>query len=374
MKRIRIEPAIIDGYQRIRLLYNYDEEINKLVRTIPGARWSPKLKCWHISIVYGPADKLNYRFFGELEFVPVNAKSTVRSFLPQTHEKILHTQTENPNQKLTEEYFKTLKLRNYSPKTVKTYTCMFRLFLAFFEGSIINDIKGEEIREYLLYLIGTKKISQSYENQTINAIKFYYEKILGREAEPYYIQRPKGEKKLPIVLIEEEVVMILHQIENLKHKCIIYLIYSGGLRLSEVVNLKLDDIDSKRCTIKIKHGKGAKDRYTLLSEKLLPILRNYYREYRPKVWLFEGKDGGIYSMRSVQEILKAALRKTKIRKKVTIHTLRHSFATHLLEHGIDLTYIQNFLGHTDVKTTMIYTHITPKGVDNIKSPLDNLDI
>jgi len=374
MKQIRIDSSKIDNTDRIRLFFPYDKEIVDLVKTIPGARWHPGIKCWHIATVYGPADKLNYRFHDKLHFVPRNNKI---HFQGQTCKKQVTSVARSPDwneKKILEEFVKTLKIRNYSPKTIKTYTSQLRLFILFFDDRNINELTGKDIREYLLHLIDKKKASCSHENQAINAIKFYYEKILGMEPETYYIQRPKNEKKLPVVLSEEEVTEILQKINNLKHRCIIYTIYSGGLRLSEVLNLKTKDIDSKRRMIIIRHGKGAKDRYTLLSERLVPMLREYYREYKPRIWLFEGKDHARYSARSVQEILKEALRKTRIRKKVTVHTLRHSFATHLLEHGIDLTYIQEFLGHSNIKTTLIYTHITRKGIDNIKSPLDNLVI
>jgi integrase/recombinase XerD len=374
MKYIKIDLATINGETRIRLFFQYDREIIGLVKTIPGARWNPDLYCWHISTSYGPAEKLNYRFKDQIKFLPRFNVIKPRKSVPVHQNKSDVPVPVNFENKILEEYYKTLRIRNYSPKTIKTYTSLFRLFMKYYQGHVIDNISGEEIREYLLYLIEKRKVSRSHENQSINSIKFYYEKILGREPETYYIQRPKNERKLPIVLSEEEVVEILHNVHNLKHKCILYLIYSAGLRLGEVINLKLTDIDPKRKMITIRHGKGAKDRYTLLSDRLLPMLREYYREFRPKVWLFEGRENGQYSERSIQEILKNALRKTKIRKKVTIHTLRHSFATHLLEHGIDLTYIQDFLGHTNIKTTLIYTHITQKGIDNIKSPLDNLDI
>jgi integrase/recombinase XerD len=374
MKQIKIDPVNIEGKPRIKLIFDYDTEINNLIRTIPGAYWSSTLKCWNISAVFGPAEKLNYRFMGELQFVPVISavnKSQLNANTQFKDDSIAFTSIHG---KRLDEYTKTLKIKSYSPKTIKTYYSLFRIFLKYFNGKEIDSLTGEEIRDYLLYLIEKRHMSRSFENQTINSIKFYYEKILGRPPEPYYIQRPKSERKLPVVLSEEEVIMILKQIDNLKHKCIIYIIYSAGLRLSEVVNLQVNDIDSKRRVITIRHGKGAKDRFTLLSEKVLQMLREYYREYHPKEWLFEGISGGQYSMRSVQEILKKALSKTNIRKHVSIHTLRHSFATHLLEHGIDLTYIQDFLGHTNPKTTQIYTHITQKGIDNIKSPLDNLDL
>ena len=176
------------------------------------------------------------------------------------------------------------------------------------------------------------------------------------------------------MLSEEEVTLILNATQNLKHKALLITIYSAGLRISEVINLKIKDIDSQRMQIRVEQGKGKKDRYTLLSAKNLQLLRKYFIEYKPKIWLFEGANGEMYSKKSIQIMLKKAVDKVGIKKHITVHTLRHSFATHLLEAGTDLRYIQSLLGHANSKTTEIYTHITTKGFDQIKSPLDNLNI
>ncbi|MDD3051023.1 MAG: tyrosine-type recombinase/integrase [Candidatus Cloacimonetes bacterium] len=205
-------------------------------------------------------------------------------------------------------------------------------------------------------------------------VKFYYEKVLERPVEKYFVPRPRKEKKLPEVLSEEEVTKILKQISNLKHQCIIYLIYSAGLRLSEVVHLKIEDIHSDRKQIFIRSAKGNKDRYGILSETVLQLLRNYYKEYKPQLWLFEGQKREQYSRRSIQKIFKEALLLSGVKKNASIHTLRHSFATHLLEHGTDLRYIQELLGHKSSKTTEIYTHITASARGKIRSPLDNLEL
>ena len=176
------------------------------------------------------------------------------------------------------------------------------------------------------------------------------------------------------MISQKDISSIFEKIENLKHKSILYTIYSGGLRISELVNLKISDIDSERNLITIRDAKGKKDRVTLLSKNLLILLRKYYLEYKPKEYLFESPDSGKYSVRSVDKILKRAVSQTNIRKKVTVHTLRHSFATHLLEQGTDLRYIQSLLGHNSSKTTEIYTHVTKRGLENIVSPLDNLQV
>lgn len=190
----------------------------------------------------------------------------------------------------------------------------------------------------------------------------------------YMINRPRDEEYLPEVLNNEEITAILNVTENLKHKAILMTIYSAGLRIGEAINLKIKDIDSQRMQIRVEQGKGKKDRYTLLGVKTLEILRKYVAEHKPEVWLFEGAKGQKYSQRGIQNILRNAVKKLGIKKRITVHTLRHSFATHLLEAGTDLRYIQSLLGHANSKTTEIYTHITTKGFDQIKSPLDNLNI
>jgi integrase/recombinase XerD len=238
----------------------------------------------------------------------------------------------------------------------------------------MDKIDESMITAFMRYLVTERKISISYQNQSINAIKFYYERVLGGHRKVYLVDRPREEKKLPIVLSEKEVADLLIATLNLKHKAILTLAYSAGLRLSEITSVKLTDIDSKRMQIRIEQGKGKKDRYTLLSPKLLNLLRIYFTKYKPLKYLFEGPDKSQYSGRSVQLILQKYAVLAGIKKKISVHSLRHSFATHLLENGTDLRYIQNLLGHESSKTTEIYTHVTTKGFDKIKSPLDNLDI
>ncbi|MCK4980951.1 MAG: tyrosine-type recombinase/integrase [Candidatus Delongbacteria bacterium] len=277
------------------------------------------------------------------------------------------------NKEAKEKYEQLLKLKNYSQSTIKSYGYCFELFLDHFKTVDIKELTKEDIADFL-YKEHQKGLSYGYQNQIINAIKFYYEKVLKRKRELYDIPRAKRPRKLPTVFSEEEVIKLIGDIENLKHKSVLYLIYSAGLRISEAVNMKIADIDSKRNLIHVKSAKGKKDRTTLLSQKLLVMLREYYTQYRPRVYLFEGQSGAKYSIKSIQKTFNTALEKSGIRKKATVHTLRHSFATHLLEHGTDLRYIQQLLGHNSSKTTEIYTHITKKGMDKIKSPLDNLEV
>jgi integrase/recombinase XerD len=365
MKTIEITKGQVEGKERLKLHFPYDRKIINLIRTIPGARWAPKERCWHIATQAGGVEKLNHKFEGALHFEETRE---------QGEEKTRRQGDQVKVDLVPEEFIKTLVLKNYSENTIRTYRSMLGEYLKYYAKLDPLKITDEQIREYLLYLIEHRKISMSYQNQSINAIKFYYEQVLGRPVKTYYIQRPKKEKVLPNVLSEQEVVLILNSTDNLKHKAILSLIYSAGLRRGELINMKINDIDSKRMYVIIRQGKGRKDRYSILSEKVLELLRRYVKQYKPKEWLFEGQFGGQYGASSIQHILKDAIAVSKIRKKVTVHTLRHCFATHLLECGTDIRYIQELLGHQSSKTTEIYTHITQRGLGKIKSPLDNFDI
>lgn len=261
--------------------------------------------------------------------------------------------------------------KRYSQNTQNIYYSYFKDFCNYFQNENLENITTDQINSYILDHIKSKNISISQQNQRINAIKFYYEKVLGREKQYYELHRPKKEHKLPKVLSKTEVKRIFDVTKNLKHKCILMLLYSAGLRRSELLNLDPTDIDSKRMIIRINGSKGKKDRISLLSDNLLNLLRQYYKEYRPQKYLFEGQNGGKYSPTSVANILKNVAIKAGIRKNVTPHMLRHSFATHLLEQGTDLRYIQELLGHNSSKTTEIYTHVSKKAIDKIKNPIDD---
>jgi len=269
-------------------------------------------------------------------------------------------------------FIDVLTLRHYSRHTVKVYASHLHSFFDYFAGRSAEELTNEDIRQYLIHLVTVRNVSASCQNQVISAIKFFYEQVLHRPEVRYDVERPKKEQKLPVVFSLEEVQRLLNALNNFKHRCILSLIYSAGLRLSEAINLKLGDIDSSRMLIHVIDAKGRKDRYTILSPKMLEMLRRYFLEFRPRIWLFEGLKSDRYSPRSVQLILKQALKKANIRKHGTVHTLRHSFATHLLESGTDLRYIQTLLGHEDPRTTEIYTHVTHTKLAQIKSPIDSL--
>ena len=266
---------------------------------------------------------------------------------------------------------KTLIVRAYSPNTISTYLACLNYFKNYFKGSKIDDLSKEDIIDYLFHLI-KNNYSKSTQNQHINAIKFYFEKCLGKKREFYHIDRPIKDKKLPIILSKNEIQLLFNSTYNLKHLAILAVIYSCGLRVSELINIKINDIDNNRMVINIRKSKGNKDRQVQLTNQILELLRKYYKKYLPVNYLIVGQNGGKYSTTSIQKIIKNSALKAKIYKKVTPHTLRHSFATHLLENGTDIRYIQTILGHSDIKTTQIYTHVSNAHLKNIQNPSDNL--
>lgn len=275
--------------------------------------------------------------------------------------------------KLREQMKRDLELRGFSDKTVSSYLNQVARYAVYY-GRSPELLGTEEIKNYLHYLIAEKKLSSSYINQAYSGLRFLYETTLNKTWNIKSIPRVKKEKKLPVVLSKAEIKSIINTTKNIKHRAILMTIYGAGLRLSEVLNLKLTDIDSSNMQIHVRQGKGKKDRYTLLSEENLNILRTYYDMYRPKTWMFPGRDEEKpLSTRSVEKILENSIKKAEIKKLATVHSLRHSFATHLLEAGTDITYIKDLLGHTDIKTTSIYLHLGKLSVLKIKSPLDTLE-
>jgi len=266
-----------------------------------------------------------------------------------------------------------LELRNLSPRTRDCYLTWVRSFALHFHRSP-DELGDPEIREYLHHLIQEKKACQSSISQAYSALKFFYETTLKRDWNGFRIPRVKMGKKLPVVLSLQEIQAIFSAVGNLKHRAVLMTIYSAGLRLSEVVHLKVSDVDSQRMTIRVQQGKGQKDRYTLLGQRTLDILRDYWKEYRPSGWLFAGKtESEPLSVSSVQKVFEKALLRAGIKKPASVHTLRHSFATHLLEAGTDLFHIQHLLGHTSLKTTAVYLHLSRKGMGDLASPVDLLE-
>jgi integrase/recombinase XerD len=333
---------------RISVQFPPKSELINRFKKLKGAKWSASLKTWHL-----PDTKEYRKLFNVSIYETLDLKESIV-------EKI--------------DYFALwLQSKRYSKSTLKTYCEAIRIFLEFFREKKLDEIDNFDIIRFNNEYILKNGLSASYQNQMVNAVKLFFQTIQNRKLNIEQIHRPKKSKTLPNVLSKEEVKAILEAHGNLKHRTMLSLIYACGLRRSELLNLKPTDIDSKRGILLIKQAKGKKDRITPVSTKIIELLRDYYKSYRPTLWLFEGQNkGDRYSEKSLENVLKQALKKAKITKPVSLHWLRHSYATHLLESGTDLRYIQELLGHKSSKTTEIYTHVSIKSLQNIKSPFDNL--
>ena len=336
--------------------FDYDVVLQNRVKSLVGSKWSQTNKAWYVP------DNETYRIqFGLAE------KSEWEKISGFSLSKI------SPENILAlNRFVETLQLKAYSPNTMRTYRAEFCQLLYALKDVFVDDCDAEKIRSYMLYCTNHLKLTENTLHSRLNAIKFYFEKVLHRERFTYDIPRPKKPSKLPKVINAQDIKNLLEKTANLKHNTMLKLCYGMGLRVSEIVNLKIIDIDSKNKTVFVERAKGKKDRYVNLPESVLAQLRDYYLEYKPKVYLFEGQYGGAYSTRSIQIIFKDALTRAGINKPVGVHSLRHSYATHLLENGTDIRFIQELLGHSDIKTTFIYTQVSDPVVRKIESPLDRL--
>lgn len=334
------------GENRIAVFFEKKPELITRFKKLNGAKWSTTLRTWHLP------DTAEYRQKFKIpaeKQLSAEARQQVKRFV------------------------QWLQSKRYSESTIKTYTEAIRIFLQFFFKKALNEIGNEDIITFNNDYILKNKLSASYQNQMVNAVKLFFQTVQNRKLNIEQIHRPKKPKTLPNVLSKEEIRTILEAHRNIKHRTMLSLIYACGLRRSELLNLKPADIDSKRGILLIKQAKGKKDRIVPISEKTIEMLRDYYKAYKPQRWLFEGQTKGEqYSEKSLENVLKQALQKANIKKPVSLHWLRHSYATHLLESGTDIRFIQELLGHNSSKTTQIYTHVSTKSLQKIKSPFDDL--
>ena len=363
-------------------IYFSNRDLHSRMRPIKGIKWSRFHNCWYLPMERGSIDKLQGNFKEavlETSALKKYLEHRKAHMIPGKYkltrsqaEGIIEAPLSSENVEAFERFKNMLVMKGYSANTLRVYTGEFLRLLRLLKEVNIKDLKKEQIHSYLLWLIRKKKYSETMVHTTVNAIKFYFEKVENREKEFFDFLRPNKPKILPDILAEEEVINIFRGIENLKHRTLLMTAYSAGLRVSELVNIKVNDIDSKRMTIHIREGKGKKDRMVTLSKVLLEILREYYIVYKPRIYLFEGSEGRAYSSRSAQIVMAKAKRVAKIHKKGSIHYLRHSYATHLLEGGTDIRYIQELLGHRSIQTTLRYTHVSVKNIQAIQSPLNKL--
>lgn len=371
-QHITLKHLLIENKKYIGLQFYTNKALEIIVKELDSVKWSEEFNMYYVPNKKAYLDHI-YALFRGVAWIDS------RYFFAHTRSKQLdedfdvewYRRRKKPDSyKLCpESYLQKLELKKYSNNTIRSYISSFEDFINYYPDQDIDHLNENDIRGYIQLMVKEKR-SNSYINIAINSIKFYYEIVQGMPNRLYRIERPRAKKKLPSVLSKEDVKSMIESTNNLKHRCIISLLYSAGLRRSELLNLKLNDIDSSRMLIHVIDSKGNKDRYTLLSKNTLKDLRLYFKQWKPSNYLFESPKKGKYSPNSVGKIVVNAAIKAGIKKQVTAHTLRHSFATHLLEAGTDLRYIQLLLGHNSTKTTEIYTHVAKSSFDSIKNPLD----
>jgi len=382
LPRVILKNATHNNKEVVQIIFSRHEKILELIKIKPEIRWSKTMSCWYLPNRSGIKLELFQLLDGtalldyndtqnNLNTVRVN--SYVPVSLPKTKPaKELKDLSPEALDKI-KEFSNWLRSKRYSASTIGTYADAIRTFLRFFPKKTVSEINNNDVILFNNQYILANKFSASYQNQVVNAIKLFFRTVELKSMETELVHRPKRPKVLPNVLSKEEVKAILNAHNNIKHKVMLSLIYSCGLRCGELLHLRPEHVDSKRSLLIIKQAKGRKDRIAPLSIKIITMLREYFVACRPSVYLFEGQTKGEpYDSRSLQQVLKQGLEKAKINKPVSLHWLRHSYATHLLENGTDLRYIQEILGHSSSKTTEIYTHVSTKCLQNITSPFDYL--
>ena len=415
MKKVILKPLYHRGQESIGIFFGYDTLLTSIIRKQLDVKWSQTKRC-----LYVPLSKENYNeLYLALQGKAEIDQSELKKYL--THKKnnenkkvMLHLATAQPDTKTTTAtpsekqktiiiqqpvkkniiIYKTgrihpvnahiipameqqLKLKAYSPSTIKTYLGEMTQLLNLLENIPADDLTPEHLKRYLVYCYEKLKLTENTLHSRTNAMKFYYEQVLRKEKFFWEIPRPKKQLQLPRFFSQNDIVAIIKATDNIKHKVMLMLAYSGGMRVSEVVSMKTRNIDESRMCILIEQAKGKKDRMVNLSPVLLVMLREYKREYKPAApgYLFAGQaEGEPYSKRSLQLVIAAAKQKAGILKPGSVHALRHSFATHLLDKGTDVTIIMKLLGHNDIKTTLRYLHVTNRDVLHVLSPLDDLKL
>lgn len=372
---INLSPLWHNKSKQIAIKFKYNEDIKQYVQAFEGTKWSQTHQTFYVQHGKTTLNQLFKYFRKKGWYIDYDKLKFEKEIIPKANikESIIHVLPKLNKQQANQliKFTRWLEQKQFSKNTVSTYTEVTKLFLRYTNLKRITNFSARTIEQFNYDFIVTSQKSVSYQNQCISGIKHYID-FQGISIADFDVKRPKKEKKLPAVLSKHEVKLIFNATHNIKHKTLLTLIYSAGLRIGEALNLKIQDIDSKRMLIHIKRAKGKKDRYTLLSVSFLKLVREYYKVYNPKIYLFEGQKEAKYSPESARKVLHNAVKKAGIRKTVTLHTLRHSFATHLLENGTDIRYIQELLGHQSPKTTMLYTHVSETSIRKIKNPFDNM--
>jgi len=375
MAHFELSKILHNNQEQVKIDFEYNFEVKEYVKQFPLVKWNNTHGTYYI-----PFSKTNVNNL----YKHLRAKQHVVDYSLLLEEGNKNKEKPNADKNLNalkEDYFEPIKgfvkwmhQKRYSLNTIQTYESMLIVFFKFHNTKRIEDITNADLIDFNTNYILANNYSYTYQNQMVNAIKLFYKQTHNIHIDIETLDRPKKDKRLPEVLSLDEVKEILFSATNLKHKTLLCLLYSCGLRIGEALHLKLTSLDLERRLLHVKSGKGKKDRYVPLSITMISLLRKYYKSYKPKQFLFEGQHGGEYSAVSSRQVLRRIVKRTHIKKHVTLHTLRHSYATHLLENGTDLRFIQELLGHNSPKTTMIYTHVSTISLEKIKNPFDDFEI
>lgn len=359
---IFLEEKIHRKNNQLLIKFDYDETLISLIRSIQGTSWSKSLKAWYI---LNTKDNLNiilklFEKITTVDFSKIGKSAPFKRNLTEEQKQLLN------------QFYLFLKGKRYSQSTIQTYTFFIADFINFHTKTPLAELTNRAVELFIETVFMERNYSVSSQRQFISALKIFTVFCPQTKIHNLSLERPKKSRILPSVLSQEEVLRIIQLTKNLKHRAIIVLLYSSGLRIGEVTNLLLKNIDILRRQIKVEKGKGRKDRFVVLATSYLPLLQNYLTTFKPALYFIEGPTGKKYSESSIRKFLFRSVQKAGISKKVTPHTLRHSYATHLLENGVGLRHIQELLGHAKPETTMIYTHVAKKDLLDIQSPLDTI--
>lgn len=370
---IKIEKISHRNQSVIGLFFKYNNELIGIVKKLPDRKWSATKKCWYIPFREDYQSVLTHQFknIADLKFiesVAVNFKNPPDLKYKAPYKDRLDKDTAS----YLKELAGLMQGRRYSDSTVKNYISLLETFFGYYHDKSPDEICLDDIERYNFEVIIKHKYSVVYQRQLVNALKVYFKYFPNESFQIGELERPKNEMKIPEILSHSEVLRLLMATPNLKHRSILVLLYSSGFRISELINLKIADIDFDRKQLRIRQSKGKKDRMVTLSPRIYSLINDYLNSYQPKIYMFNGQKGGRYTSSSVRHFLAKATKKAGIKKRVSPHTLRHCYATHLLESGVDLKYVQELLGHSRPETTQIYLHVTQKKLMAVASPIDTL--
>ena len=372
-----LKVVLTKGFHRgndvVFIKFAWNKELIEIVKQLEGTLWSKSNGCW-----YAKADDFNFQktymaFRGRawLDYSAIGKPKPEIIKISQGRSKKQQPSAENGE--LIENFKRWLMHKRYSDNTISAYTELLSMFAGYMGNRLLSETTNEDVVDFVHKVLMAKGYSFTYQNQLVSSLKLFFREVVRSNIEIEKLERPRREQKLPNVLSKQEVGLIIKAHSNVKHRTMLCLVYACGLRRSEALNIRPTDIDRKRNMLTIRNAKGRKDRVVPISDKVIEMLEEYYKLYKPKVWLFEGQvEGQQYNEQSLQSVFKQALAKSKVKKPVTLHWLRHSYATHLLEAGTDLRYIQVLLGHKSSKTTEIYTHVSSQSLQKIKSPFDDM--